>query len=146
MRETPWFILMMTIFTFAITINMPTGENEGFLWFYPLYTPTWLQNMFVTGGWVWVYFYVWFMDEFGNKKFNVKVYDFCNNVCMWGYLTHYMFIVIIVRTIDRPYKLSLFWAIVANFVGCCCLITGSYVLLEKLFGLCFKKDKKKDHA
>lgn len=133
--------MIMNLFAFAITVTMPIANKEGVLFFYPIYTPTWLMNMFVAGSWVWVYFYTWFMDEFGNKHFGQRLYHFCYYSCLWGYLSHYLFIVIIARTIVRPYKLTLLWAIVVNFVGCLCLIIISYLVVEKCIGLCFKNRK-----
>lgn len=122
-----------------ISTTMPTvTHNEGFLWFYPLYFPFWLQSYFVIGGWYSVYYICYTNSLVTNSKFNVDVYNWVNGVSLWGYLSHYLFIVLIVVLIIRPLNLTVGPAIVINFSLSLILINLSYLLIVK----CTKKKKR----
>jgi hypothetical protein len=58
------------------------------------------------------------------------------------YISHYMFIVIVVVLIVRPYKLDLFAAAFVNFVGSLILIYTSYMLIETCMNLVSRKKKR----
>ena len=140
MRESVAMPFIVNIIAITVAVTIPTvTENEGFLWFFPLYQPTWLQNVFTIGSFYWVYFYSWLTHGELTSKYNEKVYDFVIGSSMWGYLSHYMWIVLVVQALVRPFKLSLFPAILVNYVFGQLLICLSYILLQKLSGLCSKK-------
>ena len=142
-RKTIWTPLILGTFATVVAITVPSVTvNEGQIWYFPLYQPTWLQNIQLIGSFLWLYFYAWFFDEFTNFKFNDKVYDFVSEQSMWAYLSHYLWIVVVQRIICRPFKLSLFWTIVCNFVFGYSLILLSFILLKWITSkICAKKKK-----
>lgn len=127
----------MNSLNFVVAVTMPTvTQNEGFLWFYPMYYPFWLQSFYVIGGWYWVYVICFYNSIWTNKKWNEAVFNWVNEVSLWGYLSHYLWIVLVVVCIVRPLNLSLGEAIVLNFSLTLILINLSWWLMKKL---CFKK-------
>jgi len=129
----------MGSFVFLIAFTNPTvTENEGFLFYYPLYEPTWLQDNYVIGSFLWVYYYSWLAVACLNQEFDKYWYKFINGSSMWAYISHYMWIVMICQIFVRPLKLSMGIASLVNLVCSQALIMGSYYLLQKLG----KKDRR----
>ena len=90
-----------------LALNSPTVyRSEGFLFFYPLYIPWWLQCFHTAGSFYLVYFLTWYMKVISNDKFNNAVYNVVVGGSMWAYLSHYLWIVIAVAIFVRPYKLD----------------------------------------
>ena len=107
--------------------------NEGFIWFFPLYAPTWLQNMFTMGSWFWTHFAMLYSDILANDIYSPWVFEHYTGSAMWAYLSHYFWIVLVCQLVTRPFKLNLFSAIAVNFFGSLLLTYFSYFLLLKLF-------------
>jgi hypothetical protein len=63
---------------------------------------------------------------------------------MWGYLSHYFWLIIICQVFVRPFNLTLGWAIAILIVGTQGSITASYLLIERI-SKCFpKKPERQD--
>jgi hypothetical protein len=56
-RSSVYTVVILNSVAPFIAWTMPTVSNDGFLFFYPLYTAKWLQNSFVMGAFFWVYLY-----------------------------------------------------------------------------------------
>ena len=91
-------------------------HDEGFLFFYPLYHPTWMQCLYTSGSFYLVYLQVWYAKKIYNHKFNDKVYHIFVSGSMWAYLTHYLWIIICVKYVIIPYKLDYAQAVPITFV------------------------------
>ena len=132
-KETAWGPLVCMASACVVAVTAPTvTHNEGFLWFYPMYYAKFMQNLFTFGGWYWVYYYCYLCSALINKKYNEDLYNWINAVSLWGYLSHYMWIVIVVVLIIRPFEISLGWAIFLNFFVALFFINLSYWLLQKV--------------
>lgn len=111
--------------------------SMGHLFFYPLYADYPLQVFHTIGTWIWVYLIVWIMAECCNDEFNRIVYNFVTGCSLYAYLSHYFFIVVIVVTIVRPYKLDFIGAFCLVFFGTLLCITATYIPLNFLYELIF---------
>lgn len=100
-------------------------HDEGDLFYYPLYNPTWLQCLYTFGSFYLVYLQVWYAKKIYNSKFNEKFYAVFVTGSMWAYLTHYVWIVIFVRWVVLPYKFDYAAAAPATFIGAETMIFGS---------------------
>ena len=69
----------------------------GDIFNYPLYNFTWSQSIYTVGGYFWIYFWCYFVEVILNKKFGEKFYRFFNGASMWGYVSHYLWIVFAVQ-------------------------------------------------
>ena len=86
---------MVVSMSFIIAITIPAIDvNTGDIFNYPLYAFTWVQCFYSIGGWFWIYFWTYFSEVFSNSKFNVPFYMFYNGASMYGYVVHYIFIVL----------------------------------------------------
>lgn len=120
--------------------NPTVTEREGDIFYYPLYEPTWLQDNYVLGTFMWVYVYSWMAIAYLNKEFDKGYYKFINGSSMWAYISHYVWIVIICELFIRHnLKLGMAAGSVVNFVFSVGLILGSYYLIHRF---CPKKKKR----
>lgn len=141
-KDSLWYPFIVNLFAFVVATTSPTvTSGVGDLWFYPLYFPLWLRNIFIIGAWNFVYFYCFIADADMNKVYNLEVYNYVSSIAMYGYLTHYIFIVIVCVFIIIPFNISYGWAIVLNYTLSMAMICGSYALLQCACGG-KKKDKK----
>jgi hypothetical protein len=67
-----------------------TGTGPIFV--YPMYTDHYVQGLFTTGTWVWIYLLISLGETHLNDKFHAGCYDFVNGGSMYVYLMHYLFI------------------------------------------------------
>ena len=80
--------------SFIIAITMPAMKTGmGDIFNYPLYNFTWSQSLYSLGGFFWIYFWCYIAELIMNDKFNEKWYRFYNGASMWGYVSHYLWIV-----------------------------------------------------
>jgi len=124
------------IFLYAVTSPM-NYTSMGHLFFYPLYTDYPLQVFHTIGTWIWVYLIVWIMAECCNYEYNAIVYNFVTGCSLYAYLSHYFFIVVIVVTIVRPYKIGFLGALFLVIFGTALLIIATYIPLNFLYELVF---------
>lgn len=124
------FLCMASACVVAVTAPTVT-QNEGFLWYYPLYHAKFMQHIFTFGGWYWVYYYCFLCSSLINKKYNDEIFNWINGVSLWGYVSHYMWLVLVVAYIIKPFKISLGWAIFLNFFITLFFINLSYWLILK---------------
>ena len=121
-----WLVAMIAWTSPTVT------QNEAFIFFYPLYEPTWVQNNYVLGSFFWVYFYSWLALAYLNAEYDVFWYKFINGSSMWAYLSHYMWIVIVCQIFVRPFNMDFGPAAIINLVVSEALILASYWGLEKI--------------
>lgn len=123
-------------FIFAYALFSPMNFSKiGHLFFYPLYETYWLQCMYTSGTWLWVYAIIWTMAAVANDKFNETVFNYINGSSMYAYLSHYFFIVLIGLFIIRPYHIDFFPGVLLMFFGTQLCIFLTYVPLNYLYGL-----------
>lgn len=91
-------------------------KDENFLFFYPLYNPTWMQSLYTSGSFYIVYLLVWYARKILNHKFNETAYNVFVAGSMWAYLTHYFWIIVCVTYVVRPYKLDFAQAVPITLV------------------------------
>ena len=127
-----------------LAVDTPTiYKNEGFLFFYPLYIPWWAQNFHTLGSFYYAYFLAWYMKTVSNEKFNTNVYNIIVGGSMWAYLSHYLWIVIVVYYVVRPYKLDFSVAAPVTWMGTEVLVVLSDYAVKCLFKMFGKGSKKK---
>jgi peptidoglycan/LPS O-acetylase OafA/YrhL len=78
----------------------------GQLFFYPLYDDYWLQCLYTTGTWLFVFTIVWITAHIANDKFNETFFKYFTGAALYSYLSHYFFIILLSVMIVRPYKLT----------------------------------------
>ena len=123
----------MVFFYFLSALTAPTVTvNEGSLWMYPLYAPTWLQCFYSTGTWLWLYLIVYLHSQGMNHKYNDSTYQLTSSISMYAYLIHYPFIVIVSAGIVKPLGIPFVPAIFVIFFATIGLIWISY----KIGGRC----------
>ena len=118
-------------------------HNEGFLFFYPLYTPKWLQCCYTAGSFYLVFFQCWMGKTLYNHKFNHTFYKVFVGGSMWAYLSHYLWIIIAVDVFVRPNKFDFAIAAPITLVGCELMILMSHFVLVIIDDCCFPKRKAK---
>lgn len=134
---------MFMFFGLNLSLNSPTiYHNEGFLFYYPLYTPTWAQCFHSAGSFFYTYYLTWYMKYISNEIFNKRVYDIVVGGSMYAYLLHYLWIVIMVNNFVKPYDLEFFPAVVVTYIGTEIQILLFHLFTEFLQG---KMAKKKAH-
>lgn len=133
------------LFMYCITVPM-NYSNMGHLFFYPLYTDYWLQCLYTSGTWIWVYSIIWVMAWICNDKFNETIFNYVTGSSMFAYLSHYFYILLISVLVVRPYKINFVPACALMFFGCQLMIFLTYVPLNFLYELIFppKQTKKMD--
>ena len=110
--------LCFMLFGLNLSLNSPTiYHHEGDLFMYPLYEPWWAQNFHVLGSYYYVYFLTWYMKTISNEVFNKAVYDYVVGGSMMAYITHYLWIIMMVGTIVRPFKLEFTEAVFVTYIG-----------------------------
>lgn len=127
--------IMMPLCFVAFGMNLsmlsPTiYHNEGFLFYYPLYTPYWAQNLHALGSFYYTYFVTWYMKTISNEKFNEKVYDAMVGGSMTAYITHYFWIVVVVNKVVLPYHMDFTEGVFVTFIGTELCILGFHFFLE----------------
>jgi hypothetical protein len=122
------------IFMYAITSPM-NYSNMGHLFFYPLYSDYWLQCLYTSGTWIWVYSIIWVMAWIANDKFNDTIFNYVVGSSMFAYLSHYFYILLISVLVVRPYKMKFVPACALMFFGCQLMIFLTYVPLNFLYEL-----------
>jgi len=132
--KTP-FLAILCVSIMAAT-SPSVNANEGDIFYYPLYEVKWLMNSYTIGSFFFVYYLSMLFHSICNTKFDPKVYKFVNGQSMWGYLSHYFWLIIICLVFVRPFKLSLGWAITILIVGTQSCIIGSYLLIESISKIC----------
>ena len=135
------FFLLM----YSITSPMVYGEM-GHLFFYPLYGVYWLQCLYTSGTWLWLYFLIWLMAKVGNDKFNDTAYNLICGASLYAYVSHYFFILILSVMIIRPYKVNFIPAFFIMMFGTEFLIFATYIPLNFIYELIIppKPTKKMD--
>jgi hypothetical protein len=124
------------LFLYAICSPMNYG-GLGQLFFYPLYDEYWLQCLYTTGTWLFVFTIVWLMALVGNDTFNMTIYKYFTGSALYAYLSHYFFIILLSVMIVRPYKLTFAEAFCIMFFGTFVLIFVTYWPLNALYELVF---------
>lgn len=124
------------LFLYAICSPMNYG-GLGQLFFYPLYDDYWLQCLYTTGTWLFVFTIVWIMALIGNDKFNETFYKYFTGAALYAYLSHYCFIILLSVLIVRPYKLTFPEAFCLMFFGTFLIIFLTYWPLNALYELVF---------
>jgi hypothetical protein len=129
-----------------IAVSTPSGNTrEGFLFFYPIYEPTWLQNLHTLGGYFWVYYWSKTAQSLFDTDFGGSfLFKFMTEVSMYGYLSHYLWIMLINHFLVRPYKMPFFFAgplvIFLTFL----VITVSFIALQKVSKMICPAKKRRD--
>lgn len=130
--------LSVGVFIFLYALCSPTNYGDfGHLFFYPLFAEYWLQCLYTTGTWVFVYTTVWFMAEFGNSEFDGISYKYVTGSALYAYLSHYFFILIISVLLIRPYNIEFIPALFIMLFGTFILIFATYWPLNALYELAF---------
>jgi len=130
--------LMVGIGLFLYSICSPMNYGGlGQLFFYPLYDEYWLQCLYTTGTWLFVFTIVWVMALVGNDTFNKTFYKYFTGAALYAYLSHYFFIILLSVMIVRPYKLTFAEAFCIMFFGTFVLIFATYWPLNALYELVF---------
>jgi hypothetical protein len=94
--KTLYAAFILITFSIVVSLTSPTvSKNEGDFYSYPLYEPTWLQCTYTLGSYWWVYLLGWWCQEVSNEKYDDWWYKFLNDCSMWGYLSHYLWIVVV---------------------------------------------------
>ena len=120
---------MFVLFGLNLALCSPTiYHNEGFLFYYPLYTPTWAQCLHSLGSFYYTYLLQWYMKIICNDVFNQRVYDIVVGGSMYAYIMHYLWIVIMCNRFVLPYELDQVNAAMVCFFG-----TEFCILLFHLF-------------
>ena len=121
-----------SVMTFSFT-NPCVSIKQGFLFFYPLYETTWLQNNFTIGTYLWVYIICWVTNETFNKVYDPWWFDFITGASMWAYISHYLWMVIVCRLFVVPFwqSLGLWWCFAINWAGTMALVWFTYWLTMK---------------
>jgi len=120
---------MFLVYGLNLSLNSPTiHTNEGFLFYYPLYTPTWAQCFHSAGSFYYTYFLTWYMKVISNEVFNKRVYDIVVGGSMYAYILHYLWIVIVVNNCVLPFNLHYPKAVLVTYIG-----TEICILLFHLF-------------
>jgi len=134
------FLLMYSICSPMVYSGM------GHLFFYPLYATYWLQCLYTTGTWIWLYSIIWMMAKVGNDKFNDTAYNLICGASLYAYVSHYFWILILSVGIIRPYKLGFIPAFFIMMFGTEFLIFATYIPLNFLYELAVppKATKKMD--
>ena len=137
--------LMYILWGFNQALFSPTvHEAEGFLFYYPLYIPKWLQSFYTCGSFYLVYINIWYAKRIYNSKFSERWYQILVGGSMWAYLTHYLWIIIFVKHFVVKYetrddKLELAQAAPLTFIGTEIQIFASQALVTYLVSLCKKR-------
>jgi hypothetical protein len=106
------------LFGFNLALASPTiHTNEGFLFFYPLYTPLWAQNLHSFGSFYYTYLMIWYTKIISNEKFDDRVYQIYVGGSMQAYITHYLWIVLVVKMVVLPYKMDFSAGVLTTFIG-----------------------------
>jgi hypothetical protein len=106
------------VFGFNLALCSPTiYHNEGFLFYYPLYTPKWAQSFHSLGSFYYTYFLTWYMKTISNDVFDRAVYDVVVGGSMLAYIIHYLWIVIIVNLFVLPYQLDFSAGVIVTYFG-----------------------------
>lgn len=137
-------IIFLTILMYAICSPM-NYSNMGHLFFYPLYTDYWLQCLYTTGTWIFMFGIVWLMAVIANDKFNDTFYKYVTGSALYAYLSHYFFILIISVGIIRPYHLGFIPALFIMLFGTLLLIFLTYWVLNAIYELIFPPKETKAH-
>ena len=132
----------ISLFLYAICSRMNYG-GLGQLFYYPLYDDYWLQCLYTTGTWVFVFTIVWITAHIANDKFNETFFKYFTGAALYSYLSHYFFIILLSVMIVRPYKLGFPEAFCIMFFGCFFLIFITYWPLNALYELIFPPQETK---
>jgi len=128
------------LFLLAYAITCPTNYSAvGGLWYYPLMTAYSQQCFYSTGTWLWLYATTWYMEQNANKQFNPTLYHIVCDSALWTYVSHYLWIMLLVTCITRPLGFSQPAALFVLFFGTHALCYSTYLGVEKLAKLCTKK-------
>jgi len=122
------------ILLYAITSPMVYG-GMGHLFFYPLYGTYWLQCLYTTGTWIWLYSIIWIMAKIGNDKFNDTAYNIICGSSLYAYVSHYFYILILSVSVIRPYKIGFGGAFCIMFFGTEFIIFATYIPLNFIYEL-----------
>ena len=133
LAETMWVVFGMIGYLFLYSLTSPTSHNDqGFLFFFPLYKETTLQSIYTSGTWIWLYFLFYHFENIANQKFNEKWYDFICGGSLWIYLTHYLWLSLFNRLLILPFKMSFVPNVTINFLGTEILSNLTYVLFNTI--------------
>ena len=136
--DTPMAPLMVGIGLFLYAICSPMNYGGlGQLFFYPLYDDYWLQCLYTTGTWLFVFTIIWIMALISNSTFNKTFYKYFTGAALFAYLSHYTFIIFLSVMVVRPYKLTFPQAFCVMFFGTFILIIATYIPLNALYELVF---------
>lgn len=126
------------VFIFLYALCSPTNYGDfGHLFFYPLFAEYWLQCLYTTGTWVFVYTTVWLMAAFGNSQYDGVSYKYVTGAALYAYLSHYFFILIISVLLVRPYQIGFIPALFIMLFGTFFLIFITYWPLNALYELAY---------
>jgi hypothetical protein len=125
---------------YSITSPM-AYSNTGFIFYYPLYDNFSLRSLFTTGTWIWIFTLVYISQNISNKIFNKKVFWIVTGPGMWAYISHYLWIVLIVVKIIRPLNISFAAAIIISFTLTELIILTTYLIFKGMYSICCHKIK-----
>lgn len=129
------FLIFGCWFMSAVTSPL-NNTREGYLFYYPIFQPKWLQNTYTLGGYFWIYYWLRVNQCILNPEiYNTSIFKFMTKVAMWGYLSHYLWIVLLNHLIVKPFNLSFLAGGPIVTFGTFILIPLSYVVLEKVQSL-----------
>jgi len=130
--------LAVVFFLFMYSLTSPMNFSKmGHLFFYPLYETYWLQCLYTSGTWLWVYAIIWTMAATANEKFNETVFNYVTGASMYAYLSHYFFIILFGVFVIRPYHIDFVPGVALMFFGTQALIMLTYIPLNYLYELVF---------
>jgi len=134
--ETPLAPISIVGFLLLYSITSPmVYQGMGHLFFYPLYATYWLQCLYTTGTWIWLYSIIWIMAKVGNDKFNDTAYNIICGSSLYAYVSHYFYILILSVSIIRPYKIGFGPAFCIMFFGTEFIIFATYIPLNFIYEL-----------
>jgi len=100
LAETMWTIICIFGFFFIYSLSTPTNvKGETYLYFYPVYESTTLRAFFILGTWMWIYLINYHLSVVANSKFTEKWYNVIVGSSLYVYISHYLWIMIVMRAV-----------------------------------------------
>lgn len=95
----------LIIYSLVISITSPSvTKGADYLFFYPLYEPKWLMNTYTIGSYFNVFFLSWWCKDNANLIYSQYWYDMVVGTSTWAYLSHYLWLVVTVYFLTRPFE------------------------------------------
>ena len=134
LAQTMWVIVGFIGYMFLYSLTSPTSHNnQGYLFFFPLYQETTLQSIYTTGTWIWLYFIFYHLENIANQKFNETWYDFICGGSLWIYLSHYLWLAMANRAIILQFQMSFVPNVIINFIATELISNLTYIIVIKVY-------------